>query len=179
MRRGTLSSSVVATVLTILYFGYPAGPAQASGTPGLSISVPSSAALGTGAPAGRLSATVGPVTVTTTGIVGSSEAWTATVSATAFTTGGGSAPETIPLSAVTYWSGPATSSSGVALTACSPGQLSAPQAVDLSTPRTAYSCTGVSLLAGTSLTWNPTLTVTPGASALAGPYHAVITQSVA
>lgn len=169
----------MAAIVLALYLGCPAGPAAAASAPGLAISVPSSASLGTAGPGSALSGVLGPVTVTTTGLIGSSAAWTATVSATAFTTGGGSAAETIPRSAITYWSGPATSSSGLSLGACTPGQPTAVDAQDLSSARTAYTCTGVSLLGGTSLTWKPTVTVTPGPDALAGPYQAVITHSVA
>ncbi len=155
-----------------------AQPAQAASAPGLAISVPATASLGSVSPGGSLSTVLGSVTVTTTGLVGQSAAWTATVSAVAFSTGAGGSDLTIPGSAVTYWSGPATASSGLSAQGCTPGQLTAATAVTMSAARTAFSCTGVSILGSTSLTWRPTITVNPGRSAIAGSYSGAITHSV-
>ena len=77
------------------------------------------------------------------GITG--ESWTATVTATTFVTGGATAPETIPLTRVTYWSGPATATTGTGT--FTPGQASPAAAVSLTVPRTAFSLAG-----GTSVT---------------------------
>lgn len=48
----------------------------------------------------------------------------------------------------------------------------------LGNSRTAFTCTGNSLLDGTSLTWNPTVTVTLPRQAVAGVYTGTITRSV-
>src|SRR4051812_19281972 len=78
----------------------------------LTVSVPASAALGSVAPGASLSAQLGSVSVTDLRAL-LTAAWTASVSSTAFTTGGGTTAETVPLSAVSYWSGAATATSGV------------------------------------------------------------------
>jgi large repetitive protein len=140
----------------------------------LAITVPASTTLPGASPAGTTSAALGTVTVTDQrGIAGAS--WTATVTGTTFVTGHGTAPETIPLTQVTYWSGPATATTGTG--AFTPGQASAAAAVSLTTPRTAFSLTsGTSI---TSASWNPTLSVSVPAAAVAGTYTATITHSVA
>ena len=66
----------------------------------LSITAPPSASLGSAAPGGTISANLGTVQVTDGRGFGAS--WTATVSATAFTTGGGTPAETIPAADATY-----------------------------------------------------------------------------
>ena len=139
----------------------------------VSISAPTSADLGT-APIGssRLSAQLGTVRVTASGLVAPS--FTATVSATVFTTGAGGANETIGKSSIRYWSGPATASSGVTAV---PGQLTEADAVDLTVTRTAFSGTG--LLLSISVAWNPTLIIDVPSSAPAGSYTGIITHSVA
>jgi hypothetical protein len=141
----------------------------------LAISVPASANLGTAATgSASLSGQLGAVTVSDTrGALG--EDWTATVSSTDFTTGGATADETIGKSAVSYWSGAATATSGVAVRV--PGQLLAANAQSLSTSRTAFSATGT--VGNNSTTWNPTLVVTLPSDAVAGLYSGTVTHSVA
>jgi len=139
----------------------------------LAISVPSAAALPSASPGGTASAQLGPVTVTDQrGMTGAS--WTATVTATTFVTGGASPAQTIPLAQVTYWSGPATATTGTGT--FTPGQASASAAVNLTTPETAFSFTGGSSI--NSASWNPTLSVSVPAAAVAGTYTATITHSV-
>ena len=141
----------------------------------LSISVPASRNLGSAATgASTLSAQLGTVTVTDSrgALLGS---WTATVSSTDFTTGGGTANETIAKSSVTYWSGPATSTSGTAVRA--PGQATSADAQDLSTTRTAFSATGV--VGNNTTAWSPTLTVNIPSAAVASTYSGTVTHSVA
>jgi hypothetical protein len=143
---------------------------------GLSISVPASADLSSGTPVGSATVTaqLGPVTVTDdrTGLVAG---WTASVTGSPFTTGGGSAPETIPAAAVAYWSGPATSTSGTGMFV--PGQVNATAAQSLALTPTAFSA--VASAGGTSATWNPGLVIVLPSSAVAGQYHGTITHSVA
>ena len=161
---GPASIAILCAVLAV------AAPAHAV----VSISVPSPVNLGSrGTGAGTLSAQLGTVTVTASGLVAPS--FLATVSASNFTTGSGSANETIAKASVSYWSGPATATSGLA--SATPGQLTALQAVSLSSPRTAFSGTG--LLLSISASWNPTVVINVPGAAVAGAYSGVITHSVA
>ena len=87
----------------------------------LTMTAPASATLGSAAPGGTIRAGLGSVQVTDNRGFGAS--WTATVSATAFTTGGGTAAETIPaadavydISALSQTTGPATFTSVPATT---------------------------------------------------------------
>jgi Putative Ig domain/Bacterial lectin len=140
----------------------------------LSMTAPTSVVLPSAAPGGTTSAQLGTVTVTDRRGI-SAASWTATVSATTFVTGGATGPETIPLTQVTYWSGPATATTGTGT--FTPGQANAGVAVNLTVPRTAFSVsTGSSL---NSASWNPTLSVSVPASAVRGTYTATITHSVA
>jgi hypothetical protein len=139
----------------------------------LNISAPATAGLGTGASGSTtFSAQLGSVTVTDArhGLTG----WTATVSSTDFTTAGGGANKTIAKADVSYWSGAATASTGVAV--FTPGQLTAQLAQDLSAARTAFSASAV--VFDNSATWNPTVIIDP-TGATAGDYSGTITHSVA
>jgi Putative Ig domain/Bacterial lectin len=160
----TDASSRTATEPTLITIA--AGP--------LTITVPSSAALPSASPGGSTSAQLGTVTVNDfRGIATAS--WTATITATTFVTGGATAPETIPLTQITYWSGPATASTGTGT--FTPGQASPAAAVNLTVPRTAFTLTAGSSVNAAS--WNPTLSVSVPAAAVAGTYTATITHSVA
>ena len=140
----------------------------------LSISVPPAATLPAVAPGGVTRAQLGPVTVTDNRALGSA-AWTATVTSTEFTTTGtGGGLHMIPAGQVTYWSGPATSSSGGGT--FTPGQPAAANAQTLSAARVAFSLTGGSGV--NSASWNPTLNVSVPPSVVAGTYTATITHSV-
>jgi hypothetical protein len=155
----------------------PQSPVQAAGIGGLSISVPSSADLGSATTgSASLSGALGSVTVSTTASVGTG-GWVATVSASNFTTGGGTSNETIPASSIGYLSGGVTGSSGLGASVCVPGQLVT--ATSLGSARTAFSCTGLSLLTATSVTWRPTIVVSLSPSTVAGSYSGTITHSVA
>ena len=139
----------------------------------LSISSPSSKALGAGGPNGTITSQLGAVTVSDArGALNGS--WTAAVSTTDFTTGGGTAAETIPKANVSYWSGLATASSGIGV--FTPGQATAANAQALGVSRTAFSATAV--IGNNSVTWNPTIVVNVPAAAVAGDYAGVITHSV-
>jgi large repetitive protein len=143
-------------------------------SPVLSITVPSTVSLGSATPGSTLSAQLGPVTVLDQRGLSNAH-WTATVSTTSFTTGGASGPETITAPNVSYWSGPATSTTGAATT--TPGQTSAAAAQALSASRTAF--TSASGNGFTIAAWNPTLVVTIPAGAVVGTYTATVTHSVA
>jgi putative Ig domain-containing protein len=140
----------------------------------LAITAPASTALPSAPPGTATSAQLGTVTVTDNRGIASAS-WTATVTGTAFVTGGGTPPQTIPLTQVTYWSGPATVTTGTGT--FTPGEPAAGNAVNLTVPRTAFSLTGGSPV--NSASWNPTLSVSVPATAVAGTYTATITHSVA
>jgi hypothetical protein len=158
-----------------------AGPAAASTTGSttttfsivtgaLAISVPATASLGSVASGStHLTALLGDVRVTDAR-ASTAGSWTATVSSTSFTTGGGTPAETIPNSDVNYDPGQALSPTGTAVfTPGAPGFLSA--------PITAFSA--ASEVGTTSVDWNPQITVTIPAAAVAGTYTGTITHSVA
>jgi hypothetical protein len=142
----------------------------------LDITVPASTDLGSGSPGDTVTAQMGAVTVSDerAELVGT---WTATVTSTTFTTGGGTPDETIPAGAVSYWSGEATATTGVG--GAIPGQLTALLAAPLSptTPVTAFS--KLEGAGNNSATWNPSLVVSVPAAAVAGTYTGTVTQSVA
>jgi uncharacterized repeat protein (TIGR01451 family) len=140
----------------------------------LTITVPSSAALPSASPGGSTSAQLGTVTVNDLRGMATAS-WTATVTATTFVTGGATAAETIPLTQITYWSGPATVTTGTGT--FTPGQASPAAAVNLTVPRVAFTLTTGSSV--NSVSWTPTLSVSVPAAAVAGTYTATITHSVA
>ena len=152
----------------------PSSPVTVTPTGMLAITVPPTATLPGAAPGGTASAHLGPVTVTDNRGPGTAS-WTVMVTATAFMTGSGTGPQTIPLSRVAYWSGPATATTGTGT--FTPGQPNPASAVNLSAPRTAFSLTGGSGI--NSASWNATVSVSVPASAVAGTYTATITHSVA
>ncbi len=101
--------------------------------------------------------------------------WVTSVTSTAFTTGGATGPETISNASISYWSGAATSSSGLGTK--TPGQATSANAVDMSVSRTAFTqSTGTG---NNAAAWNPTLIVTPPAASVAGTYSGTVTHSVA
>ncbi|MEU7915371.1 hypothetical protein [Microbispora bryophytorum] len=139
----------------------------------LTITVPGSVNLGSGSRGGTISASMGTVTVTDSR--GGIPPWTATVSATNFTTGSGTPAQTITTANIAYWSGPVTASSGVGTR--NPGQPTAASRVTLTSPVVAFS--GRKQATPMSTSWQPTLVITIPSSAAAGVYTGTITHSVA
>jgi hypothetical protein len=139
----------------------------------LAISVPGAADLGTVDPGVTQSGQIGTVTVTDERAA-LSASWTASVASTEFTTGGGTASETIPNTAVSYWSGPATATTGTGT--FTPGQAAAGDAVVLSEQRTAFSLTGG--VGSNTASWNPTLVIDVPAAAVVGTYTGTVTHTV-
>ncbi|MEU4570245.1 fibronectin type III domain-containing protein [Micromonospora sp. NPDC023956] len=136
---------------------------------GLTISVPPVASLGTvdsGTPA--VSGQLGVVTVTDDRGPSSGN-WVAIVSITNFTTGSGSAGETIPNSAVTYASGPPLRTTGTGTFIPQPGAT-------LDMPRTAAGWSGEP--SANLASWNPTLLLTLPPTLVVGEYTATVTHSV-
>jgi len=101
--------------------------------------------------------------------------WTSSVTSSHFTTGAGTAAETIVAGNVSYWSGAATATSGLGSLLGS--QLTSVLAVVVNAVQTAF--TGGSLLGNNSASWNPTLIVTIPASAVVGTYTGTVTHTVA
>jgi hypothetical protein len=167
----------IATLLVVLS---PATAAQAAPTADttvtftvaagtLDITAPPTISLGAAVPGTTVSGLIGPVVVSDTrGAI--TATWTATVTSTAFVNG----TSTIPNTAITYWSGPATASTPA--TGFTPGQPTAGDADPLDAAVTAFSFTGSG---GNTATWNPTLAVAVPLTALAGTYTATVTHSVA
>jgi hypothetical protein len=96
--------------------------------------------------------------------------WTATVSSTDFTTGGGSPAETIPASDATYGITGLAGATGLAI-------FTNVIAVSLSgSPQAVVSASTVN--GNTAVTWDPTIQVAVPAGAIGGTYTATITHSV-
>lgn len=142
---------------------------------GLEITVPDGpASIGTGDPGTQVEGQMGAVTVTDDRAA-LTATWVASVSATDFTTGGGTAAETIPNTAISYWSGAATATTGTGTFV--PGQTNAASAVVLDQTRTAFSKTTGS--GNNSATWNPTIEIDVPAQAVVGTYTGTVSHSVA
>ncbi|GAA3159583.1 hypothetical protein [Nonomuraea roseoviolacea] len=142
---------------------------------GLQITVPNGPlSVGTGSPGGTISGQLGSITVSDQRAAVTAT-WVAQVVATDFTTGGGSAAETIANSRVSYWSGPATATTGTGTFV--PGQANAASSVVLDQTRIAFSKTTGS--GNNSATWNPTIVIDVPAQAVAGTYTGVVRHSVA
>jgi hypothetical protein len=130
----------------------------------LDIAVPASVNLGsvTASSAAQSLTNVALGAVTVTDGRGVSSGWVATASATDFT-----GPQTLPGASV--YSPTAASATNATVTAAADQTLTTSAA----TVQTATLAVGVN-----SATWNPTVTVTIPANALAGTYSSTITQSV-
>jgi hypothetical protein len=139
----------------------------------LEIIVPNSASLGKAGAGGMINASLGTVTVTDSR--SGMPIWTASVSATNFTTGSGSPAQTITRSNISYWSGPATDSTGGG--SRTPGQISAANRVSLGATVTAFSGRKRAISVQ-STSWRPTLVITIPQSAALGTYSGVIVHSV-
>lgn len=143
-------------------------------TADLNISVPASVNLGSVFAGGVLTGELGTVTVIDSRAA-LSATWTATVSASSFTTGTGTAEETIVPALVEYWSGTQTAATGTGTLV--PGQPSQADAVNLSVQRVAFSKTSGS--GNNSASWAPDIRISVPETAVGGSYQGVITHSVA
>jgi hypothetical protein len=175
-KRIAVAAAGIATAATIAITTVPAGAGDTTTTftlagNGLSISVPGSADLSTSGStligATSLSGTLGTVTVTDNqGTL--AHTWTATVSATDFTTGGGGANKTVTKDNASYTPG-TVSSSGIGAAVGTP-------ALSLSTSASVVTATAV--IGAMSASWDPTVSVTIPSSVIAGTYSGTITHSV-
>jgi hypothetical protein len=145
-----------------------------SGT--LTISAPVSADLSTGAttpvtPGGQVVGSLGTVTVTDLrSLVGTG--WTASVSATAFTTGGGTPAEVIPAADLAY-----DPTATLTTTFGTIGSLIGTALAALSAdPQGTVTASGAN--GDNQATWNPVITVSVPDTAVAGTYAGTIVHSV-
>jgi hypothetical protein len=133
----------------------------------LSMTAPVTGNLGTNGPGTTISGQLGAVIVTDNRAL-LSAAWTATASASAWTTGAGTLPETIPAGDVVYDPG-TISTTGTITAGGTPITLSA-----TATPVV----TGTAGIGDNSATWFPTLSVAVPAAAVVGSYTGILTHSV-
>ena len=134
----------------------------------LTITAPASAALGSGPPGATIVSSLGTVQVTDGRGFGAD--WSAAVSSSDFTTGGGGPAETIPagddlydVSGLTTAIGPATF-----------GYV--PEVVLSANPQDVVNATSVD--GNTTVAWNPVLHVTVPGGAIGGTYSGTIVHSV-
>ena len=141
----------------------------------LDISAPESAYIKKVSLDGDLTGPLGPVTATDSRGVRDAS-WSASVTATDFTTGDRSADETIPATQIDYWSGTATSTTGVGV--FTPGQATAGDAKPLDTVAALTAFSRAAETGLSSATWDPTLTVNMNSQTVAGIYSGSLTHSV-
>jgi hypothetical protein len=172
VRARSLSVAAAAAALVLVQ----PGPAVAADDPAttvtytitsgaLTMSVPVSANLGSGAPGTVISAPIGPVTVTDDRAL-LSASWTVTASETNFVNDG--AP-TIPATDATYTPGTITTTGTITAT---------PTSVTLSNSSQTV-VTGSAGVGDNTATWNPTVAVHVPLGAVGGTYSGTLTQSVA
>jgi hypothetical protein len=132
----------------------------------LTITAPTSANLGSGAPGTDISGEVGTTTVTDDRAL-LSASWNATASATDFTTGP-TTPEIIPATDVDYAPGTITPHGGITATPHDITLDHEPQLV----------VAGTAGVGNNTASWDPTLTVHVPVQAVVGTYTGTLTQSV-
>jgi hypothetical protein len=185
MRTRHIFGLAAALLAAATALGATAGPAQAA-TSGdttttfaitsgpLGITVPASVSLGSGAPGTTVSGQLGTIQVTDSRAL-LTAAWTSSVTTINFVTGGGTPAETIAKASVSYWSGPATATTGTGT--FTPGQANVGAAQAMSSSLTAFSLSAG--VGNDSASWNPTLVVAAPAAAVNGTYTGTVTHSVA
>jgi hypothetical protein len=130
----------------------------------LTLTVPVSANLGSGAPGTTISAPIGPCTVTDARALASAS-WTVTAAETDFSNGA----QTIVATDATYAGGTVTTTGTITVT---------PTNVTLSNSAQTV-LTGSAGVGDNTASWNPTIAVNVPAAAVAGLYNGTLTQSVA
>jgi hypothetical protein len=129
----------------------------------LTLSVPASATLGSGAPGDLISAAIGPCTVTDARALASAS-WTVTAAETDFVNGA----STIPATAAAYSVGTITTTGTITVIGTNITLSNTAQTV----------VTGTAGVGDNTAAWNPSIGVTVPASAVAGTYSGTLTQSV-
>lgn len=157
---------------------HPGGSAQSGTDPdtittfsvssgSLVLTVPATANLGNGAPGTTFSGSLGLVEVTDNRALVNA-AWTTTVSSTDFTTGSGTAAETILSEDLTYSPGTVTTTGGISV-------LTHAVALSPSSQPVVIASAGNG---NNTAHWNPTISVAVPASAVSGTYTGTISESV-
>jgi hypothetical protein len=146
----------------------------------LSLTAPASVDLGSGAPGSTISgllggAVAGPSVVVTDDRALLTATWVATASASAWTTGGATPAETIPVSDVGYAVGAITTTGTI--TATGTNLPAGTGAGDLSGTAKPV-VTGSAGVGNNTASWNPTISVAVPAAAVGGAYTGTLTQSV-
>ncbi len=159
----------IGAALAVLLLGL-APASQAS----VSIAVPANANLGSASIGATLTAQLGSVTASGSGLLGVDV--TASVACSDFKTGSGTAAETISKTNVFYWSGPATATG--LLSSVTPGQPTSANQVSCATSHQAFWAGAPLTLLSASVTWNPTIVINLPASAVAGTYTGTVTHTV-
>jgi hypothetical protein len=133
----------------------------------LTMTAPTTANLGSGAPGTTIAGALGTTVVTDNRAL-LTAAWTATASSTHYTTGTATPAETIPATDVSYTPGAITTTGTITATGF---------AITLSgTPQTVV--TGTAGVGDNSASWDPALSVAVPAAAVTGTYSGTLTQSV-
>jgi hypothetical protein len=133
----------------------------------LSISVPVTANLGSGASGTTINGVLGAATVTDNRAL-LDASWTVTASSTDFTTGGATPAETIPSSDVGYDPGSITTTGTITATGTPVTLAGTPAPV----------VTGTAGVGDNTASWDPTLSVAVPAAAVGGTYTGTVTHSV-
>lgn len=136
-------------------------------TGALSMTAPESVDLGSGAPHTTISGALGDIVVTDDRAL-LSATWNVSASSTAWTTGAGTADETIPAADATYDPGTITKTGTITATGTIRTLAGGAQTV----------VAGTAGVGDNTATWNPTIAVAVPASAVGGIYSATLTQSV-
>ncbi|WP_229834087.1 hypothetical protein [Streptomyces xantholiticus] len=175
MRTGHAAIAAAVAIAAIAVTEVPANAADTTttftvtATTGLTVGAQPNASLSSAAPGGDAVGALGNVTVNDQRSELSTD-WIATVSlSTPFTTGSGTASETIGGASVVY--DPRTAINPVN------GPFTAGTSGNLASPRTAFSRPSGD--GANSVSWNPQLTVSVPAGNVSGAYSGVITHSVA
>jgi hypothetical protein len=137
-------------------------------TGGLTMTAPASADLGSGAPGTTITGNLGGNVLVTDLRATLGGTWTATASSTAWTTGTGTADETIPAADATYTPGAITTTGTITATGHNITLSGLPQTVVTAT-----------VTGNNTAAWDPTIAVAVPSVAVGGAYHATLTQSVA
>jgi hypothetical protein len=133
----------------------------------LTMTAPTAASLGSGAPGSTISGALGVVQVTDNRAL-LNASWTVSASSSNFTTGTGTPAETIPVGDATYAPGTVTTTGTISVTPNTITLSSSPQAV-----MSASSGAGDNTAA-----WNPTESVAVPVAAVTGTYTSTLVHSV-
>ena len=133
----------------------------------LSMTAPTTADLGAGAPDTTISGLLGPTTVTDDRAL-LSAAWSATASSTDFTTGAATPAETILVGVATYDPGTLTTTGTI---------TAAGTSIPLSGAAVPV-VTGAAGVGDNTASWDPTLSIAVPPAAVGGAYTGTLTQSV-